>query len=71
MAGREGMFISGRFLVLTFVVAVFAGMHCVIEVITNCLLQGIPFSEVVLLVAWMAGHTVETFRFMVSLSGLH
>lgn len=48
--------------VFAFIVVVFAGMHGVVEIITNRLLQGIPFSEVMFLVAGMAGDTVKAFR---------
>ena len=58
MAWGERMFVSGRFLILASVMAVFTGMHGVVQVISDCLLDGISFSKIMLLIARMAGKAV-------------
>ncbi len=64
MAWGERMSISRCFFILSFVMAVFAGIHGIVEVIPYRLLEGIPFCKVMFLITWMARNTVEPFGFM-------
>jgi hypothetical protein len=56
--------IPRRFPVFAFIVAVFAGVHGVIEVIADGLLKGISFGKVVVGVTRMARETRESPGFM-------
>jgi hypothetical protein len=58
------MAIPRRFPVFAFIVAVFARVHRVVEVITNGLLKGISFGKVVVAVTRMARETREPFGLM-------
>ena len=55
------MTIPRRFPVLAFVMAVFTGVHGVVEVIADGLLKGISFGKVVVGVTRMARETSEPF----------
>jgi hypothetical protein len=59
MLGRKGMSIFRCLLILSFVMAVFAGIHGMVQVIPDGLLDGIPFCKVVFLVTGMAGDTAQ------------
>ena len=55
------MAIPRRFPVFSFVIAVFTGVHGVVEVIADSLLKGISFGKVVAEVTRMARETSEPF----------
>jgi hypothetical protein len=44
--------------------AVFAGMHAVVQIVSYRLLEGIPFGKIMFFIAWMTGDTVEALCFM-------
>ena len=55
------MAVPGRSPVFALVVAIFAGVHGVIQVIANSFLKGISFGKVVVTVTWVTRETSEPF----------
>src|SRR5208337_296246 len=64
VARGERMLVSGRSFVPASVMAVFAGMHAVVQIVSYRLLEGIPFGKIMFFIAWMTGDTVEALCFM-------
>src|SRR4030067_1794123 len=64
MAWGKRMFESGCFLVLASNMAVFAGIHAVVQVVSDRFLDGIPLSHIMSLIARMAGEAVQALRVM-------
>jgi hypothetical protein len=64
VAGGERMSVFGGSLILASVMAVFTGMHAVVQIISYGLLAGISFRKIVILITWVTGNAVEAFRFM-------
>src|SRR4030065_2235159 len=64
MAWGKRMFESGCFLALSFNMAVFAGIHAVVQVVSDRFLDGIPLSKIMSLIARMAGDAVQALRVM-------
>lgn len=58
------MSVPGCVLVFSPVMAVFAGIHGIVEIIPDRLLKRIPFGKIMLLVARVARNAVQAFRFM-------
>jgi hypothetical protein len=64
MPGRKGVSVFGGTLALAFVMAVLAGIHGMIQVGSNRLLDCIPFCKIVILITRMAGDASEAFGVM-------
>ena len=61
VAGGEGMPVPGGLFVFPPVMAVFTGMHGVVEVVPHGELQGVPFCELMFSVGGMAGDAAQSF----------
>jgi hypothetical protein len=64
MPGREGMLMFGSILALAFVMTVLAGIHGIVQVRSYGLLDRIPFSKIMILIARVTGDALEAFGIM-------